>query len=342
MKTTNANTPSHQAARAALGLNNTNKATGRGSRVIAPGVDIEPVVVLRPPWALELDDDEVMFGSEVATVFTNGTGQPLGVGDVVVIDGTNVITTTIPQDTRPAGVVTVAGDDGEPVIVQTSGVVALVTVTAAVSVGNYVETSTTAGAATENVTPRPGTFGVYITPGTAPSALLYGSVAPASSSAFLTNSTGEEHVVTTGAAAGPTETLDLSSANWFDLTLTENCTLTFSNPPASGVGGEWTIILRQGVGSSTVTWPGSVDWQDTDGTGGGSAPTLFTAVDAVDVIVITTLDGGTTYGGSSENAGGTSTASESRILLADGRATPFSFNDLLQMDDGSDFMWSDP
>jgi hypothetical protein len=30
------------------------------------------------------------------------------------------------------------------------------------------------------------------------------------------------------------------------------------------------------------------------------------------------------------------------ILLADGHATPFSFTDLLQMDDGSDFMWSDP
>ncbi len=31
-----------------------------------------------------------------------------------------------------------------------------------------------------------------------------------------------------------------------------------------------------------------------------------------------------------------------RILLADGHATPFVFTDLLQMDDGSDFMWSDP
>ena len=29
------------------------------------------------------------------------------------------------------------------------------------------------------------------------------------------------------------------------------------------------------------------------------------------------------------------------ILLADGRATPFTFNDLLQADDGSDFLWND-
>lgn len=30
------------------------------------------------------------------------------------------------------------------------------------------------------------------------------------------------------------------------------------------------------------------------------------------------------------------------ILLSDTRSTPFGFNDLLQMDDGSDFMWTDP
>ena len=30
-----------------------------------------------------------------------------------------------------------------------------------------------------------------------------------------------------------------------------------------------------------------------------------------------------------------------RILIADGHATPFDFTDLLQMDDGSDFLWSD-
>lgn len=30
------------------------------------------------------------------------------------------------------------------------------------------------------------------------------------------------------------------------------------------------------------------------------------------------------------------------ILLADGRGTPFTFDDLLQMDDGTDFMWTDP
>ena len=38
----------------------------------------------------------------------------------------------------------------------------------------------------------------------------------------------------------------------------------------------------------------------------------------------------------------TGTSGQQHILLADGHATPFVFTDLLQMDDGSDFMWSDP
>ncbi len=104
----------------------------------------------------------------------------------------------------------------------------------------------------------------------------------------------------TNADAGAAVSLDLSSATIFDITLTANLTITFTDPPEDGEAIEWTIILRQGgVGGFTVTWPAAVSWQDSDGTGGGSAPTLFTAVDAVDVIKITTLDDGATYGGAS-------------------------------------------
>jgi len=35
-------------------------------------------------------------------------------------------------------------------------------------------------------------------------------------------------------------------------------------------------------------------------------------------------------------------SSGQHILIADGAANPFAFTDLLQMDDGSDFMWTDP
>jgi len=94
----------------------------------------------------------------------------------------------------------------------------------------------------------------------------------------------------TNATSGATETLDLESGNVFDLTLTDNCTLTFSNPPTSGTSGSFTLILRQdGTGSRTVTWPGSVDWA------AATAPTLTTDASAVDVLTFMTVDGGTVW-----------------------------------------------
>lgn len=88
-------------------------------------------------------------------------------------------------------------------------------------------------------------------------------------------------------------TIDLENGNVFDLTLTGNCTFTFSNPPASGKAGTITMILTQdGTGSRTATWPASVDWP------GGTAPTLTTtATTGVDVLTFLTVDGGTTWRG---------------------------------------------
>jgi len=94
----------------------------------------------------------------------------------------------------------------------------------------------------------------------------------------------------TNATSGSTETLDLESGNVFDLTLSANCTITLSNPPASGTSGSFTLILRQdGTGSRTVTWPASVDWAS------ATAPTLTTDASAVDVLTFMTVDGGTIW-----------------------------------------------
>lgn len=115
---------------------------------------------------------------------------------------------------------------------------------------------------------------------------------------FLLNTGGEQALLVTESTAGSTYAIDCSLGNTFDITLTANCTLSIVNPPPSGVDAHIVIVLRQGgAGSYTVTWPGSVDWQDTDGTTGGSAPTLWTAVGAQDDIELSTVDGGTTWGG---------------------------------------------
>jgi hypothetical protein len=94
------------------------------------------------------------------------------------------------------------------------------------------------------------------------------------------------------ANTGATYTIDLESGNVFNLTLTGDCTYTFSNPPASGSAGAFTLIQNQdGTGSRTVAWPASVEWA------GGSAPTITSTASSTDVFTFITTDGGTTWYG---------------------------------------------
>jgi hypothetical protein len=98
--------------------------------------------------------------------------------------------------------------------------------------------------------------------------------------------------VSTNATSGAAATIDLANGNIHDLTLTANCTLTFSNPPASGTSGTFTLFLNQdATGSRTVTWPASVKWA------GGTAPTLTTTASRSDILVFTTIDAGTIWYG---------------------------------------------
>ena len=89
------------------------------------------------------------------------------------------------------------------------------------------------------------------------------------------------------------DTIDLEDGNFHKVTLTANCTFTFSNVPATAnTAASFTLFLVQdGTGSRTVTWPGSVDWA------AATAPTLTTTAAAVDVLTFITLDGGTIWNG---------------------------------------------
>ncbi len=96
--------------------------------------------------------------------------------------------------------------------------------------------------------------------------------------------------VDTEGTSGSTYTIDITNGNVHDVTLSANCTFTFSNPIASGDSTAFTLILRQdGTGSRTATWPASVDWP------GATAPTLSTGAADVDVFAFMTVDGGTTW-----------------------------------------------
>ena len=82
--------------------------------------------------------------------------------------------------------------------------------------------------------------------------------------------------------------VDLSLGNVQTYTLSGNQTLTFTNPPASGSAGSFTLIVTNG-GSATLTWPTSVDWA------AATAPTLTTS--GIDVLTFLTVDGGTIWYG---------------------------------------------
>jgi hypothetical protein len=89
-----------------------------------------------------------------------------------------------------------------------------------------------------------------------------------------------------------TQALDLSLTNIYNLTLNLSTTLSFTNPPASGLAYTVTLHCKQdAIGSKTITWPASVRWPN------NSAPVLSTGANKIDILSFFTLDGGTTYVG---------------------------------------------
>ncbi len=96
----------------------------------------------------------------------------------------------------------------------------------------------------------------------------------------------------TAPAAAGTIDLDLELGNTFEAEMDQNTTFTFSNPPATGRAGSFTLILKQdSTGGWLPTWPGSVAWE------GGSPPTFSTAIDAIDVVSFFTVNAGSTWFG---------------------------------------------
>lgn len=94
----------------------------------------------------------------------------------------------------------------------------------------------------------------------------------------------------TTANSGTSYALNLSNGPNFVITLTGNCTFTITNPPANASA--FNLVLKQdGSGSKTVTWPSSVDWAL------GSAPTISSAANSVDIFTFYTVDGGTNWFG---------------------------------------------
>ena len=82
--------------------------------------------------------------------------------------------------------------------------------------------------------------------------------------------------------------IDLSTGNYFTKTISGNSTFTFSNPPASGTVGSFTLELTHSSG--TVAWPSSVQFN------ADTPPTLTTG--KTHLFFFVTDDGGARYRGS--------------------------------------------
>jgi len=106
----------------------------------------------------------------------------------------------------------------------------------------------------------------------------------------LDNGFSEEYAAVTSSSAAVS--LDLRTAGNFSHDLTENTTVSFANPAASGKVSAATLRIIQGSTARTITWNSSIKWA------GDTAPTLSTGDNDVDIFTFYTLDAGTTYYGS--------------------------------------------
>ena len=102
---------------------------------------------------------------------------------------------------------------------------------------------------------------------------------------YIANYTSDLEIYEASIGEGPYKTFDLSSGSTFIVENSQNNTYRFANPPTSGRGGLYTIIIK---GSSYSTTLGDVQWPS------GTAPTFSTA-GAYDIVSITSSDGGATY-----------------------------------------------
>lgn len=102
-------------------------------------------------------------------------------------------------------------------------------------------------------------------------------------------SSGAVGVLQSVTVSGGTQTLNFATADTWKLTLQASPTLTLSGATNAVPCSLTVYAIQDGTGSRVITWPASVKWA------GGSTPAFSTAANAIDIAVLETLDGGTTW-----------------------------------------------
>lgn len=114
---------------------------------------------------------------------------------------------------------------------------------------------------------------------------------PLTGKVALATGGGVETLNNLGDGSG-TRAINLATGNVVRARLTGNTTFTFTGATASTACSFGLYVIQDSTGSRTVGWPPSVRWA------GGTAPTISTSANAVDIFVFETIDGGTTWYGS--------------------------------------------
>jgi len=124
--------------------------------------------------------------------------------------------------------------------------------------------------------------------GTAKKITLTQLVAEILSSPELKSYSLTKHIETSSSG---TLTIDLALGNVVDYTFTENVTtVTINSPPASGLFGEcWLRLIQHASAAKTITWASKYHFP------AGVDHIMTTTLSAVDLLHLTTIDGGTTW-----------------------------------------------
>ena len=113
----------------------------------------------------------------------------------------------------------------------------------------------------------------------------------ADANGVVTHDAGISEEYTSVTSSSNVVSLNLQLGNNFSHDLTENTTISFTNPADSGKVSAATLRIIQGSTARTITWNSSIKWA------AATAPVLSTGSGNVDVFVFYTVDNGTTYYG---------------------------------------------
>lgn len=254
--------------------------TTGGALAISPGIGRRLVTVV--------DYSLIDLPTDTITVTVNGTAN-VGTATAATQDATNFVVAT--SNAVTAANICTWVDQLAGVTATASGSSCYITADAS----TYSLTLATSMAAGEGTTTSGTDGNLTIVGGSGTNTLdnvVIGSTTSAAGTFTTAYALNLQFLKTAPTISAGTITLNLSTANFFNVPLTANVTTTtVSNPAASGSLSAFTLIYRADGTARTISWMGGATWINN----GGAAPTPSSTSGKCDKYTAFTYDGGTTW-----------------------------------------------